>query len=74
MSTTFDPLLVSIRRQAYNTLQLLINGDTQSKDIDQNAVALIREAFNELMTEMSSVDVDEESIKSMLNPAEFDAL
>lgn len=49
-----------------------MNGDADPKEIDAESLELIREAYNELLQEMSSVDIDEKAIKSMMDPKAFD--
>lgn len=72
----YSSLLISksFYRDAYETLQQLINGGNNTQDLDPRSVALIREAYNELLQEMASVDIDEKSIKSMLTPEAFDSV
>lgn len=62
-----------IFRNAYGVLLALINGSLD-KDVkvDAAALQLIREAYEELMTEMASVQIDEASIKAMLKPESFE--
>lgn len=64
---------IYIFRNAYGVLLALINGSLD-KDIEVDAAALqlIREAYEELMTEMASVQIDEASIKAMLKPESFE--
>lgn len=63
----------NIFRNAYGVLLALINGSLD-KDIEVDAAALqlIREAYEELMAEMASVQIDEASIKAMLKPESFE--
>lgn len=60
-------------RNAYKVLQSLINGDKdKDSEVDPGALQLIREAYEELMAEMATVEIDEASIKAMLKPESFD--
>lgn len=43
----------------------MINGESQ--DLDPVSVQLIREAYNELMEEMASSEIDVESIKKLMS-------
>lgn len=64
---------IYIFRNAYGVLLALINGSLDKDvEVDAAALQLIREAYEELMTEMASVQIDEASIKAMLKPESFE--
>lgn len=67
-----NKLTLFTHRKTYQTLQLLINGKADPKDMD--SMQLIREAYDELIEEMSSVEFDVESIKELVTPEALDSL
>lgn len=67
-------LTLFTHRKTYQTLQLLINGKADPKDMDPDSMQLIREAYDELIEEMSSVEFDVESIKELVTPEALDSL
>lgn len=69
-----NKLTLFTHRKTYQTLQLLINGKADPKDMDPDAMQLIREAYDELIEEMSSVEFDVESIKELVTPEALDSL